>query len=116
MPAAASRSRRWASVAVSPVAARALTLGMTSGLTPGRGVATNWSMIVARERLHGMSSVGPEPPVVPRPSRSADASRADELARIRAMSVRERMGLALALGRRCRTIAELAGGHPPEEG
>ena len=47
-------------------------------------------------------------PVTPsRPSASADASRAAELERVRAMTVLERMALALALGRRCRTVAAL---------
>jgi hypothetical protein len=48
------------------------------------------------------------PERTPRASASADASRTAELQRIRAMSPLERMALALALGRRCKTVAALA--------
>jgi hypothetical protein len=41
-----------------------------------------------------------------RPSRSADAARERELAEIRAMSVKERILLALRLGRRDRALRE----------
>jgi hypothetical protein len=41
-----------------------------------------------------------------RPSRSADAARERELAEIRAMSVKDRILLALRLGRRDRAIRE----------
>ena len=41
-----------------------------------------------------------------RPSRSAETARAHELAEIRAMSVKERILLALRLGRRDRAIRE----------
>ena len=41
-----------------------------------------------------------------RPSRSAEAARARELAEIRAMSVKERILLALRLGRRDRALRE----------
>ncbi len=41
-----------------------------------------------------------------RPSRSAEAARARELSEIRAMSVKDRILLALRLGRRDRAIRE----------
>jgi len=49
----------------------------------------------------------PSEPRRARPSASADASAAAELARIRAMSALDRMALALALGRRCRMVARM---------
>jgi hypothetical protein len=49
------------------------------------------------EQLDTESSAAPE--LFPRPSRSADAARARQRERLRAMTMLERMELALSLGR-----------------
>lgn len=63
-----------------------------------------------------MSEQGPTPALSgAQPSKCAEESRAAQLARIRAMTPKERMALALELGRRHRQLEAARAGLRPQK-